>query len=101
MPTENKIPTVRFLDDNLNTIVKGLSLDQVQQVIYDKLIPNLKISIEKNKKECIFCYVQDYQVIIPQKSYLQTLKTLEKYYLTKEDYVKCGIIKDLLIKIEK
>lgn len=99
MPIQNKIPTVTFTHETLDIIVKGLSQDNVQQVIYDKLIPNLKLSIEKNKKECIFCYVQDYQVIIPSKSYLQTLKTLEKYYLAKEDYEKCGIIKDLLIKI--
>lgn len=100
MIQKNKIPRVTFLDDNLNTIVKGLSQDNVQKVIFDKLIPNIKVAIEKNKKECIFCYVQDWQIIIPKSSFKSTLDTLLKYYLNKEDYDKCGIVRDLLTKIE-
>lgn len=97
----NNIPTVTFSSESLDVIVKGLAMDSVQQVIYDKLLPNIEVSINKNKKECVFCYVQEYQVIIPQKTYKVTLETLEKYYLLKEDYPKCLTIRDLLIKLEK
>jgi len=94
------IPTVTFASENLDVIVKGLAMDSVQQVIYDKLLPNIEVAVNKNKKECVFCYVQEYQVIIPQKTYKVTLETLEKYYLLKEDYPRCSTIRDLLIKLE-
>ncbi len=96
----NPIPTVHFKNESLDTIVMGLGMDSVQQVIYDKLLPNLEIAVNKNKKECVFCYVEDYQVIIPKTTYKATLETLEKFYLAKEDYKKCTIIRDLLIKTQ-
>lgn len=95
----SKIPTVTFASDSIDIMMKGLAMDSVQQVIYDRLIPNLETSINKNKKECVFCYVEDYQVIIPQKTYRSTLETIEKYYLAKEDYSKCSTIRDLLLKL--
>ena len=96
----NKIPTVTFRDDHINTILSGLSMEQVQKVVFDKLIPNLKLAVEKNKKECVFCYVEDYQIIIPNKSYKQVLNTLEQYYIGKEDFDTCIVLRDLYLKIK-
>ena len=76
-------------------------MEEVKSVVFDKLIPNIKIAIEKNKKECVLCFVEDCTVLIPKTSYLQTLQTLEKYYLTKENYVNCSLLRDLQTKIKE
>lgn len=97
----NKIPTVTFRNNSLDNIVKGLAQDNVKVVVFERLIPNIKIAVEKNKKECIFCYVEDYQVIIPKSSFPKTLGVLEEFYLSKEDFTKCAQLRDLrnLIKV--
>jgi hypothetical protein len=90
------IPTVRFRDNNLNTIFTGLEMDQVKSVVYEKFIPNIEQAIKKNKKDCIFCYVgDDYQVIINKQDYKSVLNILEEYYLSKENYEVCTKIKNI------
>ena len=95
----NKTPTIIFKNDSLDNIVKGLAIEQVQKVVYDKFMPTIKLAIEKKKKECILCFVQDYQIIIPESSYKQILNTLEKYYLSKEEFDNCSILRDLALKL--
>lgn len=97
----SKIPTVTFQNYELETIMKGLALEQVKQVTFDKLIPNLKYSILKKKKECIFCYVEDYQIVIQKDSYASVCEKLIEFYSIKEDYVKCAELRDLKEKINE
>jgi len=97
----NKIPIVTFKNNTLDNIVKGLAMEQVQQVVYDRFIPTIKQAIDKDKKECVLCFVEDYQIVIPKSSYKQTLNTLEKYYLSKEDFDKCSLLRDLALKIKE
>jgi hypothetical protein len=90
------IPTVRFRDDNLNTIIAGLEMDQVKSVVYEKFIPNIEQAINKNKKNVIFCYTNnEYQVIINENDYYNTLDIIEKYYVIKENFEVCAKIKKL------
>ena len=97
----NKIPNVTFREPTLDCIHAGLAVEQVKSVVFDKFLPNIKIAIEKNKKECIFCTVGDFSVVIPKSSYKTTLDTVEKYYVSKEDYTKSAIIRDLSAKIKE
>lgn len=96
----NKIPTIRFKDSSLDTIMAGLKMEQVKEVVFKKFIPNLKEVILKNKKECIFCYVdEDFQVMVSKEDYSKIIECLEKYYLEKEDYDTCIILRDLKSKL--
>lgn len=90
------VPTIRFKNNDLNTIINGLGSEQVKSVVFAKFIPNIEQAIKKNKKNVLFCYVgDDYQVIINEINYINTLNILEKYYLEKENYEICAKIKQL------
>ena len=91
----DKIPRINFRDDDPATILAGVNMDQVKSVVFDKFLPNLKLAINKNRKECVFCHVKNYNVIIPKSEYKIVLSTLEKYYAKKEDFEKCSQILEL------
>lgn len=91
----NKIPTITFMNYELDTLMKGVAMEQVKSVVFDKFYPNLVLAVNKNKKECVFCYVKDYQVIVPKDQYKPSLATLEKYYVSKEDWTKSAVLRDL------
>ena len=97
----NKIPNVRFRDDSLDTILHGISLEQVKSVCFDKFIPNFKLAIEKNKKEVTFCTTEDLNIIIPKTSFKNVLKTLEEYYLSKENFEICAQIVDMFNELKE
>ena len=90
------VPTVKFQNNDLNTILAGLELDQVKSVVYENFIPNIEQAIKKNRKDCVFCYAgDDYQVIINKSDYRSVLNILEEYYLLKEKYEVCAKIKNI------
>lgn len=95
----DKIPRINFRDDNPATILAGVNMEQVKSVVFDKFLPNIKNAIDKNRKECIFCHVKNYNVIIPKSEYKVALSTLEKYYAKKEDFEKCSQIIELSSKL--
>lgn len=89
-------PKVWFRDNNINTIIKGLEIPQVKQIVFDKSFPILKEAILKNKKSCSICVIgNDFEVIIMQNNYNNVLKSLENYYIEKEDWNKCIELRDL------
>lgn len=95
-------PTVRFKSNNLNTILLGLESEQVKSVTFEKFLLNIEQSIKRNKKNTIFCYVdEDFEVVINEKDYDNILSVLENYYLGKEDYEICAKIKQLKDANEK
>ena len=96
----NKIPTINFRDSNIETIIAGVNMEQVKSIVFGKFLPNIKVAVEKNKKECVFCFVKDYQVVIPKEQYKPALETLEKYYTSKEDYPNAIVARDLCAKIK-
>ena len=59
----NKIPKVTFREDTLECIHAGLAMEQVKSVVYDKFLPIITQAVNKNKKECIFCFVDNYQFV--------------------------------------
>lgn len=90
------IPTIRFRDDNLDTILSGLDMEQVKDIVFEKFIPTIKHSIQKKKKTCIFCYVNDeYQVIISRPDWGTVLDYISDYYIKREKYDICAEIRDL------
>ena len=92
----NYIPTITFRDDDLNTIIAGLEMDQVKSVVFDKFIPNIEQAIKKKKKNVVFCYAnEEYQIIINEVDFDNVLNIVEKYYLSKENYEVCAKIKQL------
>lgn len=96
----NKIPNVTFREDTLECIHMGLAMEKVKSVVYDKFLPIITQAVNKNKKECIFCTVEDFKIMIPKSSYKPTLETLEKYYASKEDYKNATLLRDLQAKIK-
>lgn len=91
------IPTVRFRDENMNTIMAGLDMDQVKSIVFEKFIPNIENAIKRKKKTCIFCYVEDeYQVVVSKEDYKNILEVLEQYYISKESYEVCAKIQELI-----
>lgn len=94
-----KPPNVTFRTPNLDCIMSGLSMEGVKSVVFDRFIPTIKKAIEKNQKECCLCTVEDFKVVIPKSSYKETLITLEKYYISKENYDNAIILRDLHAKI--
>lgn len=96
------IPTITFQNDDINTIFIGLNLDQVKSLTFDTFLPNIEKAIEKNKKNIVFCYAADeYQIVINEKDYNNTLNILENYYKNKENYEICAKIKKLKDVIEE
>lgn len=95
----DKIPRINFRDDDPATILAGVNMEAVKSVVFDKFLPNLKIAIDKKRKECVFCYVKDYSVVVPKSEYKVVLSTLEKYYATKENFEKCSQILELQAKL--
>lgn len=96
------IPTVRFRSNDLNTILLGLDSEQVKSVTFDKFIPNIEQSIKRNKKNTVFCYVDDhFEIVINEKDYDNILSVLENHYLGKEEYEICAKIKHLKEDNEK
>ena len=47
----NKIPTINFRDNSIETIMAGVNMEQVKSVVFGKFLPNIKVAVEKNKKE--------------------------------------------------
>ncbi len=90
-----------FKNDDLDTILIGLEMDQVKNVSFQKFLPIITQAINKNKKECIFCFVDNYQIIIPKSSYKSVLNTLEQHYVKNEDFITCSKIIDLINKIKE
>ena len=97
----SKIPNVKFRDDSLDTILAGVGMDQVKKICFDKFIPNFKLAIDKNKKECVFCTTDDFQIIIPKSSYKNVLKVLEEYYIKNENYEMCAQLVEMFEKIKE
>ena len=97
----SKIPNVKFRDDSLDTILHGVGLEQVKSVCFEKFIPNFKLAIKKNNKEVVFCTTEGFSVIIPKSSYKNVLKTLEEYYLFKENFEICAQIVDMFNELKE
>lgn len=95
----NKPATISFNGTNLEIITRGLELDHVRSVVFERFIPIIENAIKSNKKSCIFCYVGEYSINIPEKGYVVVLDLLEEYYVAKEDWDKCIILRDLKIAI--
>jgi hypothetical protein len=95
------IPTIKFnnISGNgidLETIIAGLKMEQVKSVVFEKFIPNIEQAIKKNKKDCVFCYVnEEYQILINENDYGNVLNIVEEYYISKENYEVCAKIKQL------
>jgi len=95
----NKIPKVTFREPTLDCIMAGLEMEQVKSVVFDKFIPIITQAVNKNKKECILCTVEDFKVIVPKSSYKSTLRTIESYYASKENFTTAALLRDLQAKI--
>jgi len=97
----NKIPRVTFRDNSLDTILVGLNQSQVQEGVFNRIVPIIKEAVEKNRKECVVCIVDEFQIIVPKSEYKQVINTLEKYYLSKENFDNCVLLRDLATKIKE
>jgi len=90
-----KLPRVTFRNDDLDTYIKGLNNENVQKVLFTKLVENLEYSIKKGRKSCNICYFKDYVVFIPQSEFKNILLVIEDYFLKKEDFETCARLRDL------
>lgn len=91
----NYIPTVKFRDESLETIIAGLEMDVVKNIVFDKFLPNIEYAIKRKKKTVIFCYVDEFQVVIKKEDFDNTLKIIEEYYVCKENFELCVKVKKL------
>ena len=90
-----KIPRVTFRNDDLETYFMGLEDENVQKVLFEKLVVNISECIKKKRKSCNICYVKDYVVYVPSSDFINILGVLEGYFLKRESFEQCAEIRDL------
>lgn len=97
----DKPATISFNGTTLDIIHKGLALDHVQLVVFNRFVPIIKKAIEKNKKSCIFCYVGEFSINIVENDYSVVLSLIEDYFVSREDWEQCIILRDLKTIIDE
>jgi len=78
--------------DEVEQLDEMLRNDEFTDFILGKTLIALKQSIRKNKSECVLIEVTNYnyKIKIPKTRYKNLIKSLLKYYESKEDYSTCS-----------
>lgn len=93
----SRLATIHFRDFSSETVMAGLQLEQIQQVVFDKFIKSLTPSSISKKEKFIFCNVgENHEVILSRNDVVSVLEFVLKKYEHLEDYNMCIKVRDIM-----
>ena len=99
---EKKIPNIVFLEYSLRGILDTLFTPKIQQLLFEKVIDEIKKSHKTTKKEIVICNINQFEcdIAISKNDFIPALESALNYYVQIEDYPKCTQINKLIQEIQ-
>tara|TARA_R110000796_G_scaffold231454_1_gene349357 strand:- start:915 stop:1235 length:321 start_codon:yes stop_codon:yes gene_type:complete len=97
-----KQPNIVILEHSSRGILDTLFAPNIQKLLFEYVVEEIKKAIKFNKKEVVVCDISQLEtsIFISKDEFIPVLKSSLNYFIKSEEYSKCTRITNLIEELE-